>query len=108
MTHNNHTPHRDGMKTLTNVHTTENRIIHTAPVAIHGILLTTASAPGVCQIHDGHDANAPIVFRLETDANPTVSLIVNTPVLLSRGMFVQVDAATTHVTVMFEPIPRKL
>ena len=88
-------------------HTTANIIITKGPCLVTGVLVSGhgASAEGV--VYDGLNTNGEIKAHLDAISGTTFSWNHSSPCRFQNGIYVTVDANTTHVTVSYINLARK-
>jgi len=84
--------------------TNTSRTIYKGPALLYSITISGDGAAGDCDVYDGVNSQGERKYHLEVGAGATVVVSLQNPVELDRGLYVKVNAATTFVTVQYEPL----
>ena len=90
-------------------YTNTSRCLFVGPLVFKSCNLAGDGANADCQIYDGLNANGELKGHLESLSGTTFHLDVNGGVLFRTGLYISVNAATSKVTVVYEPAsPKKV
>ena len=84
--------------------TTASRLIARGPVWLLSVTIAGDGANADAQVYDGIDSSGEEKTHLEALSSTTFRLGLHYPVLFSKGLYVAVSAATTHLTVTYMPV----
>jgi len=88
---------------LTNV----TRVIHKGPCLVTGFSVAGDGAAGVANIYDGENALGEHKCRVTVLDSTTFGWDLTHPVHFEQGIFIDVNAVTTFVTVCYVPVSLK-
>jgi len=84
--------------------TTASQIVNDRAVVLYGVqVYVSGQTGGTLVIHDGQNANAPIVFTIDVNANQSKNLITSRGLLLEHGLYLELHANITEATVAWLP-----
>lgn len=83
--------------------TNTSRIINRGECLLASVLLSADGANGEADIYDGFGDAGQHVAKLKMTDGLSQDWSLKHPVYLRRGLYVKVNAATTYVTVVFNP-----
>ena len=78
--------------------------VHIGPCIIYSITIAADGANADCQIKDGVTSAAPERLHLETLSGTSHTLAPAIPFKLNKGIYVVVNATTTHVSITYLPL----
>ena len=83
----------------------KDQLVHIGPAVVYSVLAGGTSNPGTATIYDGENENGRKAIFVEYAQN--TSGLWQSPVgtKFLNGIYVDVDATTTTVTVEYEPLP---
>lgn len=88
-------------------YTNTSRIIHKGPLKISCVIVAAGGAAATCDIYDGESSSGDLKCHLEVANGLTYHWGPDVDVKFHKGLYIAVNAATTHVTVTFTPLSRK-
>lgn len=84
---------------------TVNGVIHIGPCIIHAVLVAGDGANGDAQVFDSVSGNANEKFHIEALSGTTFGWSSTDGVKFFQGIYVIVNANTTHVMIEYHPAP---
>ena len=81
-------------------HVTASGAVTTAPVSLVAVLLTGGSDAAQAVIREG-SATGPVVLTLQATAGESVAFTPAVPVVLMRGLYVELSGTSPEVTVVY-------
>lgn len=87
------------------LHFNASQVCYKGPCLVTGITISADGVNGDCQIYDGENANCEFKYHLEALAGTTFSADIWEATDFNHGIFLVVNAATTHVTIQYIPLP---
>jgi hypothetical protein len=85
------------------VHLNKNTVIHKGSCRLEAVCISCDGANGDCDVYDGDNANSRHVLHLEALSGTTFNFEPSHSGAMHYGIYVVVSAATTHVTVVYDP-----
>lgn len=82
-------------------------IVNAGPCLVYGVTLAADGANADVDVYDGVNANAKKVSHLEALSGTSFSLPFAGPVIFHRGVYLDVNATTSFVTVEYKPLSKK-
>lgn len=86
------------------IHVAVTGLIHIGPSVFHGVIVSGEGADANAQVYDGTNANAEELFHIEAVSKTTFGWRSTDGVLFHKGIYVVVNASTTHVMIEYHPI----
>ncbi len=86
------------------IRVTVNSLVAPGPCVLLSATIAAEGAAADCDIYNGKNANAPSPAHLEALSGTTFHLDLEGPALFENGIFVEVNASTTHVMVEYIPL----
>ena len=85
------------------IHINATGIVYKGPCYVSAITIAGDGAAADCDIYDGLNTNGERKFHLEALAGTTFIANLLHPTPFDNGIYVVVNAATTHVTIQYIP-----
>ena len=86
-------------------HLTVSQVIHTKKCKFYGIIVTPdGTNAGYVDIYDGENAVEPLFMRVRCLGTVSVSVILQAPALLQRGLYISLACTGVLVTVFSEAV----
>ncbi|KKN14347.1 hypothetical protein LCGC14_0997060 [marine sediment metagenome] len=82
-------------------------IVHIGPCSLISATIAGNGANAQCDIYDGVDANGKVVTHLEALDNTTFHADLDAHPILYRGIYLDVNATTTEMTIEWIPLTVK-
>ena len=82
--------------------TTTSRVLYKGRCKVHSILVAGDGANGDSQVFDGENSDGDEKFHIEALSGTTALWLSSEGVNFMKGIYIAVNAATTHVTVEYE------
>lgn len=84
-------------------YTASSRIIHKGPCIVKAVHVAADGANGDCQVYDGESTSGELKAHLEALSGTSYAWLPGDGTDFDYGIFIQVNAATTKVTVTYLP-----
>jgi len=88
-------------------YTNTSRIIHPGPCIVKNVTIAGDGANGDCQVYDGFNTSGTLKAHLEVLSGTTFSWQPGEGTDFDQGIYIEVNAATTKVTITYNPESRK-
>lgn len=88
-------------------HTSTSRVIYLGPCVVRDVTIAGDTANAACQVYDGESASDELKLHIEALSDMSCSWSPPGGVLFNKGIYIAVNASTSHVTVTYEPVSRK-
>lgn len=83
-------------------------ILHIGRCILHAVLLAGDGANADCQVSDSSDGNTNEKFHIESLSGTTFGWRSTDGVIFDRGIYITVNASTSHVMIEWHPVKRTL
>ena len=91
------------MKSPTIKRVNADSVIYTGPCWLVGVVVSGDGVQAQVDIYDGTNTSGTAIFRVSTVVDGTSPVILNKFILCQQGIYVDVQAATDFVTIMYYP-----
>lgn len=88
-------------------YTTTSRIIFKGPCVVKCVHVAAEGANAACQVYDGLNTQGKLKARIDALSGTSEVWLPGDGTDFDQGIYIAVNAATTHVTVTFLPESRK-
>ena len=83
----------------------ETGVVSSVPTELVGVFVTCNTNPCTVRVHDGPNAQSPVIADLDAQAARTIPFLPPEHILAVRGLYFVLSGDVKSVTIQWRPLP---